>query len=103
MDREKLTQRLMVTFLGELDDHVGSLERDLLALERAAQPDARSEIVSSVLRSAHSLKGAARAVALGDVAELCHGVEGLLASVRDGTRELAAADIEALLAAVDAL
>jgi two-component system, chemotaxis family, sensor kinase CheA len=103
MDREKLTQRLMATFLGELDDHVGSLERDVLALERAAEPDARSEIVSSVLRSAHSLKGAARAVALGEISELCHGVEDLLASVRDGARELAPADIEALLAAVDAL
>ena len=36
MDREALRQRLMVTFLGELEEHVRALNRDLLALEKDA-------------------------------------------------------------------
>ena len=34
MDKDDLVQRLMVTFVGELEDHARSLERTLLALEK---------------------------------------------------------------------
>ena len=36
MDRNELARRLMATFLDELDEHVATLNRDLLALEGAA-------------------------------------------------------------------
>ena len=57
MDRDTLIKRLMATFLGELDEHVRSLNRDLLALDGGAEGRARSDAYKSLLRSAHSLKG----------------------------------------------
>ncbi len=61
MDKAKLIAQLMTTFLGELEEHVRALNRDLLALEKNPTGDerARSERLKELFRTAHSLKGAA--------------------------------------------
>src|SRR5437868_1350260 len=88
MDREALAKRLMATFVAELDEHIGGLNRDLLALEKDPARADRAEILSSVFRAAHSLKGAARAVQVPLVERACHHLEDILAAVRDGRRSL---------------
>jgi len=102
MDREKLAQRLMATFLGELDEHVRALNRDLLALEKdpgAAGP----EILKTLFRTAHSLKGAAHSVNVSIVEAACHRMESLLGAARDGLLPLEASLIQLLFSAADAL
>jgi two-component system chemotaxis sensor kinase CheA len=84
MDREQLVQRLMATFLGELEEHARALNRDLLALEKTPQGPARAELCKTLFRSAHSLKGAARSVTVAPVETACHRLEAILADVRDG-------------------
>ena len=64
MGEDRLTQRLMQTFLGELDDHVRDLGRDLLQLEAAAGEERQAELVRGLFRTAHSFKGAARSLEL---------------------------------------
>jgi two-component system, chemotaxis family, sensor kinase CheA len=102
MDKE-LADRLLATFITELQDHVRILERDLLALERNPDPTAARPLINTLFRSAHSLKGAARAVELEPIEALCHRLEEIFASVRDNQRALDAPMIRLLLTAVDGL
>jgi two-component system chemotaxis sensor kinase CheA len=62
MDQQKLIERLMGTFLLELEEHLRSLNRELLLLEKTPPGSERSELLTTLFRAAHSLKGAARAV-----------------------------------------
>jgi two-component system chemotaxis sensor kinase CheA len=84
MDRDELIQRLMATFLGELEEHVRSLNRDFLALEREPTSEVRATLLTTLLRTAHSLKGASRSVGVGSVETACHLLEGIVADIRDG-------------------
>ena len=84
MDRDELTRRLMATFRQELSEHVQSLGRALLDLERTqGSPEAAPELVNTLFRTAHACKGAARAVGLRPIEQTCHAMETLLAGVRD--------------------
>jgi len=76
MDRQTLRERLMATFLGELEEHVHTLTRDLLAIEQT--PAQIPDRLASLFRSAHSLKGAARSVNLQPIETVCHHLESLL-------------------------
>lgn len=102
IDREKLAQRLMATFLGELEEHVRALDRDALALEKAPVAE-RSELTKNLFRTVHSLKGASRSVGLDVVATACHALEELLGRARDGNAGLGAEQVQLLFAAADAL
>ena len=82
MDKSKLIQRLMATFLEELEEHVGSFNRNLLALEK--DPEHHAESLKSLFRTAHSLKGAARAVNVVLIEKACHQLEEILGGLRDG-------------------
>ncbi len=81
-----LASQLMATFLEELDEHVRVLNRELLALEKEPGGPATSVRVTALLRTAHSLKGASRAVNLSLLEVACHHVEEILIAVRDGQR-----------------
>ena len=83
MDKAKLITRLMNTFLDELQEHVRVLNRESLALEKNPAEAERARRLQELLRTAHSLKGAARSVDLSLIEEACHGLEDLLAGVRD--------------------
>jgi two-component system chemotaxis sensor kinase CheA len=83
MDRDRLAQALLATFLEELEGHVASLNRELLALERERVPARAAEHVASLLRILHSVKGAARAASATLVETACHRMEEVLERVRD--------------------
>jgi two-component system chemotaxis sensor kinase CheA len=101
LDRDKLILRLRATFSIELREHVESFNRELLALERGGGDAARAESIKTLFRTAHSLKGAARAVNAGKLELVCHNLEELLTSLRDGSRPLTPEIFEQLFAAVD--
>jgi two-component system chemotaxis sensor kinase CheA len=102
LDRDELVAKLKVTFLEELGEHVRVFNRELLALERRpAEPWV--ERIKTLFRAAHSLKGAARAVSATRVEAICHRVEGVLATVRDGQSPPTAELFELLFAAADAI
>lgn len=88
MDRQELAKRLMATYLEELHEHVEAMNRDLLALEKGLPDEQRGEIMKVLFRSAHSLKGASRAVSVDVIEEACHIMEDILADVRANKRTL---------------
>ncbi|MBC8509392.1 MAG: Hpt domain-containing protein [Chloroflexi bacterium] len=82
MDRhEEFKRTLLATFKGELDDHLGTLNRELLALERNPPQDEQEAILEEVFRAAHSIKGAARAVDLGNISMLAHRLEDVFSAL----------------------
>lgn len=103
MDQQRLIKRLRETFLGELEEHVSSLNRELLELEKGSPGSARGERVQSLFRTAHSLKGAARAVNIDLIQDVCHELEDILGAAREGRRSLGPAEFRLLFAAADAL
>jgi two-component system chemotaxis sensor kinase CheA len=101
MDKDKLIQRLMATFLEELQEHVGSLNRDLLALEK--NPENSEGLLKTLFRTAHSLKGAARSVNVNVIEGACHRLEAILEAARDGQLALHTEHFALLFATADAL
>ena len=102
MNKDELIRRLMRTFLGEFGEHVQALDRDLLALEREPAGATRTQRLKSLLRTAHSLKGAARSVNMNVIESAAHRLESLFAGVRDETVTFGPELFELLFAAVDA-
>lgn len=104
MDTEKLRKRLMETFLGELEDRLQSMSRELLALEqKASVATERSRLIPSLLRHAHSLKGAARAVDIRLIEESCHRFEDILGSAQREPDLLNADVFQLLFGTIDGL
>ena len=79
---EELLKRLLLTFAGEAQEHLDGISAGLLALEQRPSPERRQELVEATFREIHTLKGAARAVNLPRVVEICHDAENLFAILK---------------------
>jgi two-component system sensor histidine kinase and response regulator WspE len=97
---EAVDPRLLALFAQEVDDKCASMERVLLALEQA--PD-RLELIAPLMRAAHSIKGAARAVRNEDAVALAHAVEDRLSAVQKAGVAVDEAVLELALRCVDGL
>jgi two-component system chemotaxis sensor kinase CheA len=82
VDKQALMQQLKATFLDELSEHVESLNRGLLALEKDPADKQRAELLKSLFRAAHTLKGASAAVCGGPLPDVCHQLEEILSAVQ---------------------
>ena len=87
-------------FLVEAGELVERLGEQLVGLESA--PD-DNELLNAVFRAFHTVKGGAGFLALEPMVELCHHAEDLLNAARNHTVVLAAAQMDALLEALDLL
>jgi len=102
MDRERLAQRLMATFVAELEGHAKAFEQSLLALERDPTPSQRAEIFADLLRTAHTLKGAARSVKVDVLETASHRLEEIFSAARSGRLPVNRAFFDHVLPIVDA-
>src|SRR3546814_19405421 len=87
MDNPDLQARLMKTFLVEMEDHVATLNQALLQLEKETAAERRAELVRSLFRAAHSLKGAARSVGQAGLEGCCQHLESVFAAARARSEE----------------
>lgn len=87
-------------FVEEAICHVETFEAGLLALENGADDP---EIVNSIFRAVHSIKGTAGFFALHNIVELSHVMENLLGLVRAGQLLITSPMIDDLLQANDCL
>ena len=102
MDKEALIQRLMETFLDELEEHVAAMNEDLLALEKGGTKAKRKQRLKTLSHTAQSLKGAARSVKQRALEGACHVLEELLAPAREGNVTLESEHLDVIFAAADA-
>ncbi len=88
---------LLELFRTELENHSRVLEEGLVETEARSDP----EMIKSLMRAAHSLKGAARIIGLDSAVKLAHAMENLLTSAQRGERQLTRDDFDLLLQATD--
>lgn len=101
--QEEILQELMQTFQVEAQEHLRTLNQSLLALERVINTGERTPHLQTAFRAAHSLKGAARAVNIGEIERLSHAIESLLQQARDQGRVLDADTCDVLYTALDTI
>src|SRR5262245_43588569 len=81
---DDLLRELLSTFSVEAQEHLQTISRDLLELEKGPPPEPAAKLLAEIFRAAHSLKGAARAVNLDTLGSVAHRLETLFARLRDG-------------------
>jgi chemotaxis protein histidine kinase CheA len=91
---------LLAIFRAEVDEKLATLRDGLLRLEGHSAP---RQLVASLSREAHTVKGSARALSLEPVVLLAHRSEDLLGALRDGRQEIRRDLVDLLLAAVDGI
>src|SRR5450759_4295293 len=75
-------KKLLATFRVEADEHLKLMSAGLIELEKNLTADRYAEIIESVFREAHSLKGAARAVNLKEIEPICQSLESVFAALK---------------------
>lgn len=93
-------QRFHATFFEESREGLEAMEAGLLSLE---QGNRDAELINSIFRAAHSIKGGSATFGFDSVASLTHVLETLLDELRAGKREVSVPAIDAMLASVDVL
>ena len=74
---------LLKIFVEEATEHLSTIENDFLALEKAGDAIDMA-LVNKVFRTAHSIKGGAGFIGLGNIKELSHKMETVLGRIRSG-------------------
>lgn len=77
---EDFLKTLRATFKVEAAEHVHAMTAGVLALEKTPPLDVQRQVVETVFRAAHSLKGAARAVDFTDIESRCQSLEDMFAA-----------------------
>ncbi|MDQ1305677.1 MAG: two-component system, chemotaxis family, sensor kinase CheA, partial [Actinomycetota bacterium] len=91
---------IVAEFLVESHENLDQLDRDLLALEQ--NPGSR-ELLASVFRTIHTIKGTSGFLAFHKLEKITHVGENLLSRLRDGRIALTDDRATALLKMVDAV
>ena len=87
-------------FIDESFEGLEAMESELLNLEPG---DVDSEIINTIFRAAHSIKGGSGTFGFMAIADFTHVLETLLDQIRNGERELEALHVDLLLKSVDCL
>src|SRR5574340_459796 len=96
-------KRLLATFRVEADEHLKAMSAGLAELEKDPAAGRSAEIVESVFREAHSLKGAARAVNLREIESLCQPLESVLAALKSRQLTVSQPLLDLLYQSIDTL
>ena len=102
-DDSEFLQRLLETFRIEAEEHFDVLSNGLLEIERDPDGGGQAELVETLFREAHSLKGAARAVELTDIESVCQAMEGVFAAWKRGETGPSTTLFDTMNEAIDAL
>jgi len=86
-------------FIEECTERLASLATHLVQLESTSDP----QLVRTIFRDLHTLKGSSGFVGLPQMNRLAHAAEDLVGEIRDGTRAPGRGVTDALLAALDGL
>ncbi len=87
-------------FFEESFEGLEIMESGLLDMDHGVVDD---EVINSIFRAAHSIKGGSGTFGFNEVSEFTHVVETLLDEMRDGTREVTTEAVAALLGSVDVI
>jgi len=100
---DNIMQQLRATFKVEAGEHIQTMNRILLALEKGPDEEERIELLEEIFRAAHSLKGAAGAADMADVESTAHRLESAFFASKKGQIELTPDLCDVLYDAIDAV
>ena len=101
--QDEFLKRLLATFQLEADEHLQAISAGLFELEKLPAAERRMQLLETLFREAHSLKGAARAVDLSEIEAVCQALESVLAALKRGDLAWSPALADLLHQAVDGL
>ncbi len=78
---EEFLKKLLSMFKTEAKEHLSAITEGLIELEKSP-PEKQTELIETIFREAHSLKGAARSVNRKDIESLCQSMENVFASLK---------------------
>jgi two-component system chemotaxis sensor kinase CheA len=91
---------LIATFVAECDENLGTLEQLLVVMESSAGD---REVIDTIFRCAHTLKGNAATLGLESITRIAHVMEDVLDKVREGKLGVSRDLVSLLLRAADRL
>lgn len=106
MSKEELKKRIIKAFLVESDEEIERLNRAVIELEKACKAksdDRYSDILKSLFRSAHTLKGSSRALSIESMESVCHLLETRFGELREGKLSLSRKDFDKIFQVLDEL
>jgi two-component system chemotaxis sensor kinase CheA len=92
-------EEMIREFLVESHENLSRLDQDLVELEKHPHD---ADLLSSIFRTIHTIKGACGFLAFSVLEAITHQAETLLSQLRDGQRELTPALVSLILETVDA-
>ncbi|MCU0978316.1 MAG: Hpt domain-containing protein [Pirellulaceae bacterium] len=99
-DRPPPDPALLELFRAELETHLATLSAGVLSLEQAPEDPKQLE---SLMRAAHSIKGAAKIVGFDGAVQVSHHLEDCFVAAQRGQISLGSDSVDVLLRGVDAL
>ncbi len=97
-------EKAITEFLAESEDILETIGNNLVKLEEGLkQSNINPEVVNTIFRGAHSLKGLSGMLGFSKVSELSHNLENLLDSLRLGKLELSSHVLDGLFSCLETL
>lgn len=100
---DEYLKKLLPMFRAEAEGQLQAISAGLLALGSNGSSKQEADIIETVFREAHSLKGAARAVNLTEIEAACQSLEDVFAALKGGSLVPSPLLRDLLLQIVDAL
>ncbi len=98
-----MEEEVLEDFLAESQEHLDTVEQQLLALEKTAGADETSEILNILFRAVHSIKGAAGFLEFNRITELTHYMENIFGKLREARQAPSGECADVMFRAVDVL
>jgi len=100
---DAFAKKLLATFRLEMEEHLKNIISGFIALEKGPDPQDKAEIIETVFRESHSLKGAARAVNRTDIETICQSLENIFSALKRQEIQLSALVFDTLHQVLDIL
>lgn len=98
----EIMKKLLEIFRQELDEQLQSITNNLIKLEKNNLSSTENDnIIESIFRSAHNIKGAARGVGVQDIGNIAHHIENLFSAMQKKTLTVSKTIIDLCLEAID--
>lgn len=99
--QEAFLQELLNDFKIEATEHHQAIINGLIELEKNPSSPAGKQLIETIFREIHSLKGASRAVNQLEIGRLCQSVENVFHKAKEGNLILASAHFDILYQSVE--
>lgn len=100
---EEFLKRLQAMFKVEAEEHINVLSSGLIELEKNPKSKKSVELIETIFREAHSLKGAARSVGRNDIESICQVLESTFAKLKCESISFNAGQFDLIHSAIDTI